>query len=182
MAIVPFQLWVTANFKETQLAHMRPGQPVSVHVDACPGRTFRGHVNSIQRGAGQAFAILPPENATGNYVKVVQRVPVKILIDRSRAATARWGPACRSSPRCGCAEMAETDAPQRGDDGWTPARSVAGERNPWSIVAVISIATFMTVLDTSIANVALHHIAGSLAAPATTRRPGSLTTFLVARR
>ena len=81
MAIVPTEMWVTANFKETQLAYMRPGQPVAIHVDACPNSDIRGHVDSIQRGAGQAFGILPPENATGNYVKVVQRVPVKIDLD-----------------------------------------------------------------------------------------------------
>jgi membrane fusion protein (multidrug efflux system) len=81
MAIVPLGLWVTSNFKETQLAHMRVGQHVDVHVDACPGDTITGHVDSIQRGAGQAFGLLPPENATGNYVKVVQRVPVKIVLD-----------------------------------------------------------------------------------------------------
>jgi membrane fusion protein (multidrug efflux system) len=82
MAIVPLELWVTANFKETQLALMRPGQGVSVSVDGCAGSDIDGHVQSIQRGAGQAFGILPPENATGNYVKVVQRVPVKIVLDR----------------------------------------------------------------------------------------------------
>jgi membrane fusion protein (multidrug efflux system) len=80
LAIVPLQLWVTANFKETQLALMRVGQHVDVTVDAC-GLKLPGHVDSIQRGAGQAFGILPPENATGNYVKVVQRVPVKIVLD-----------------------------------------------------------------------------------------------------
>ena len=82
MTIVPTQLWVTANFKETQLALMRVGQPVTLSIDACAGEDIRGHVDSIQRGAGQAFGILPPENATGNYVKVVQRVPVKIVLDR----------------------------------------------------------------------------------------------------
>ncbi len=81
MAIVPLQVWVTANFKETQLAHMRVGQPVTIDVDACPGVEVRGHVDSLQRGAGQAFGILPAENATGNFVKVVQRVPVKIVVD-----------------------------------------------------------------------------------------------------
>ena len=81
MAIVPLELWVTANFKETQLTLMRPGQPATIEVDACPKEEIRGHVDSLQRGAGQAFAILPPENATGNYVKVVQRVPVKIVLD-----------------------------------------------------------------------------------------------------
>lgn len=80
-AIVPTRVYITANFKETQLALMRPGQPADIVVDACPGQTLKGHVDSIQRGAGQAFAILPPENATGNYVKVVQRVPVKITFD-----------------------------------------------------------------------------------------------------
>ena len=82
MAIVPDKMWVTANFKETQLQRMRIGQPVDIHVDAYPTVKFTGHVDSIQRGAGQAFALLPPQNATGNYVKVVQRVPVRIEFDR----------------------------------------------------------------------------------------------------
>jgi membrane fusion protein (multidrug efflux system) len=81
MAIVPLDVWITANFKETQLALMRAGQPVTIKVDACPNDRISGHVDSIQRGAGQAFALLPAENATGNFVKVVQRVPVKIVID-----------------------------------------------------------------------------------------------------
>ncbi|HTV52402.1 MAG TPA: HlyD family secretion protein [Steroidobacteraceae bacterium] len=82
MSIVPTLVWVTANFKETDLDLIRPGQPVSVHVDACPGADLAGHVDSVERGAGQAFALLPPENATGNYVKVVQRVPVKIVLEQ----------------------------------------------------------------------------------------------------
>jgi membrane fusion protein, multidrug efflux system len=81
MAIVPRDMWITANFKETQLTRMRPGQPVEIRVDAYPGVKFTGHVDSVQHGAGQAFALLPPQNATGNYVKVVQRVPVRILFD-----------------------------------------------------------------------------------------------------
>jgi membrane fusion protein (multidrug efflux system) len=81
LAIVPDRMWVTANFKETQLTHMRVGQPVDIQVDAFPSVKFRGHVDSFQHGAGQAFAILPPQNATGNYVKVVQRVPVRIEFD-----------------------------------------------------------------------------------------------------
>ena len=81
LAIVPLQMWVTANFKETQFADMRVGQRVTVKVDACGSAELTGYVESIQRGAGQAFQILPPENATGNYVKVVQRVPVKIGLD-----------------------------------------------------------------------------------------------------
>ena len=81
LAIVPQQLWVVANFKETQLDDMRPGQPVEIAVDAYPEHKFHGHVDSIQAGSGAHFSLLPPENATGNYVKVVQRVPVKIVFD-----------------------------------------------------------------------------------------------------
>ncbi|MGO8699470.1 MAG: HlyD family secretion protein [Limisphaerales bacterium] len=81
LAIMPRQVWIVANFKENQLAHMHPGQPVKVRIDAYPQTTFRGQVDSIQAGTGARFSLLPPENATGNYVKVVQRVPVKILLD-----------------------------------------------------------------------------------------------------
>lgn len=81
MVLVPRAVWVRANFKETQLTDMRPGQQVSIEIDAYPDRTFHGHVDSIQSGSGTAFALLPPENATGNFVKVVQRVPVKIVFD-----------------------------------------------------------------------------------------------------
>ena len=81
LAIIPDDLWVTANFKETQLNYVRPGQPVEVTADAFPGKVFHGHVDSIQRGSGSRFSLLPPENASGNYVKVVQRVPVKIIFD-----------------------------------------------------------------------------------------------------
>ncbi len=82
MMFVPRDIWVTANFKETQLDLMRPGQPVDVEIDAYPDREFRGHVDSIQAGSGTAFSLLPAENATGNYVKIVQRVPVKIVFDK----------------------------------------------------------------------------------------------------
>ena len=83
MALVPPRVWVTANFKETQLRNMRPGQPATISVDAYPRLKLQGHVDSIQAGSGAAFSLLPPENATGNYVKVVQRVPVKIVFDQS---------------------------------------------------------------------------------------------------
>jgi membrane fusion protein (multidrug efflux system) len=79
---VPREVWVTANFKESQLQLMQPGQPVELRVDAFPDRTFHGHVDSIQAGSGTAFSLLPAENATGNYVKVVQRVPVKLVFDQ----------------------------------------------------------------------------------------------------
>jgi membrane fusion protein, multidrug efflux system len=78
---VPDDIWVTANFKETQLDHMRPGQPVTLSIDAYPDREIHGHVASVQPGSGTAFSLLPAQNATGNYVKIVQRVPVKIVID-----------------------------------------------------------------------------------------------------
>ncbi len=78
---VPDEIWVAANFKETQLDAMRPGQPVTLDIDAYPDRTIRGHVASVQPGSGPAFSLLPPENATGNWVKIVQRVPVKIVMD-----------------------------------------------------------------------------------------------------
>ena len=81
MALVSNQLWVIANFKETQLNEIRPGQPVEIKVDAYAGRTFPGHVDSIQKGSGSRFSLMPPENATGNFVKVVQRVPVKIVFE-----------------------------------------------------------------------------------------------------
>lgn len=76
-------VWVTANFKETQLKHMRPGQPAEIEVDAY-GRTYKGHVDSIGGATGARFSLLPPENATGNYVKVVQRVPVKIVFEKGQ--------------------------------------------------------------------------------------------------
>ena len=78
---VPYPIWVTANFKETQIAAIRPGQSVSIEIDAFTKRNLHGRVVSIQSGSGTAFSLLPAENATGNFVKVVQRVPVKIAID-----------------------------------------------------------------------------------------------------
>jgi membrane fusion protein (multidrug efflux system) len=81
MMFVPDDVWVVANYKETQLADMRPGQRVEFTIDAYPGRTLTGRVASVQPGSGTAFSLLPAENATGNFVKVVQRVPVKIVVD-----------------------------------------------------------------------------------------------------
>ncbi len=78
---VPDDIWVTANFKETQITDMRPGQAVDIEIDAYPERKITGTVASVQPGSGTAFSLLPAENATGNYVKVVQRVPVKITVE-----------------------------------------------------------------------------------------------------
>ena len=92
MALVPPRVWVIANFKETQLRSMRPGQPVTISVDAYAGLKLQGRVDSIQAGSGAAFSLLPPENATGNYVKVVQRVPVKIVLDEQQQMQRVLGP------------------------------------------------------------------------------------------
>ena len=85
---VPDEVWVTANFKEIQLDRMRPGEPVTLKIDAYPGRVIHGRVDSVQPGSGTAFSLLPAQNATGNYVKIVQRVPVKIVMDHPPADVA----------------------------------------------------------------------------------------------
>jgi membrane fusion protein (multidrug efflux system) len=82
LSVIPAHgLWVDANFKEDQLAHMKPGQPATVVADVLPGRTFHGHVESLAPGTGAIFSVIPPENATGNFTKIVQRVPVRIRLD-----------------------------------------------------------------------------------------------------
>ncbi len=106
---VPDDIWVTANFKETQLDHMRPGDKATLRIDAYPDRTVEGHVASVQPGSGTAFSLLPVENATGNYVKVVQRVPVKIVLDNPPADVALGPgmsvePSVRVDPRPSLAE------------------------------------------------------------------------------
>jgi membrane fusion protein (multidrug efflux system) len=98
MSLVPTNVWVVANFKESQLKDMKPGQPVSVAIDALGGREFAGHVDSVQAGSGAAFSLLPPENATGNFVKVVQRVPVKIVFDEPLPAGHVIGPGLSVTP------------------------------------------------------------------------------------
>jgi membrane fusion protein (multidrug efflux system) len=81
LTIVTPERWIIANLKETDLKNILPGQTVTIRIDTYPGKVFKGHVDSIQRGTGARFSLLPPENATGNYIKVVQRVPVKIVFD-----------------------------------------------------------------------------------------------------
>ena len=98
-ALVEPNVWVTANFKETQLTNMHAGQPVRIRVDAFPGRDLAAQVDSFQRGTGARFSILPAENATGNYVKIVQRVPVKIVFDRPPPAEMILGPGMSVVPR-----------------------------------------------------------------------------------
>jgi membrane fusion protein (multidrug efflux system) len=82
MAVVEDRLWIVANYKETQLEKMRPGQEVEMKIDTFPGHTFHGHVDSLAPGSGNEFALLPPDNATGNFTKIVQRIPVKIVFDQ----------------------------------------------------------------------------------------------------
>ncbi len=98
MAVVPNELWIVGNFKETQLELIRPNQSVEIKLDAFPGKTFKGHVDSIQRGTGSRFSMMPPENATGNFVKVVQRVPVKIVFDEYPDAQHPIGPGMSAVP------------------------------------------------------------------------------------
>ena len=98
LSLVPTNVYVFANYKESQLKKMKPGQAALVEIDALGGRSFRAHVDSIQAGSGAAFSLLPPENATGNYVKVVQRVPVKILFDEPLPADHTFGPGLSVEP------------------------------------------------------------------------------------
>ena len=96
--IVQPDVWVIANFKETQLTHMQPGQKVSVKVDAFPSEIFNGHIDSIQPGTGSRFSLLPPENATGSFVKIVQRVPVKIVFDEPLEKLKKLSPGMSVEP------------------------------------------------------------------------------------
>jgi membrane fusion protein (multidrug efflux system) len=99
LALVPRNVWVTANFKETQLTYMKPGQPVELRIDAYPNRKFKGKVDSLQAGTGARFSLLPPENAVGNYIKVVQRVPVKIVFDEAMPANLDIAPGMSVVPK-----------------------------------------------------------------------------------
>jgi membrane fusion protein, multidrug efflux system len=98
MSLVPTDVWVLANFKESQLEKMKKNQPVIVEIDALGGRKFRAHLDSVQAGSGAQFSLLPPENATGNFVKVVQRVPVKIVFDEALPADHTIGPGLSVTP------------------------------------------------------------------------------------
>jgi membrane fusion protein (multidrug efflux system) len=101
MVIIPLDeanIWVTANFKETQLRQMKPGQPAELKVDAT-GKTYKGHVDSIAGASGERFSLLPPENATGNYVKVVQRIPVKIVFDKGEIRSHELRPGMSVEPK-----------------------------------------------------------------------------------
>ena len=97
--IVPLdEVWITANFKETQLKHMRPCQRVEFEVDSS-GRSYKGHLDSIAGATGPTFSALPPENATGNYVKIVQRIPVKIILDPGQNSDRQLRPGMSVEPK-----------------------------------------------------------------------------------
>jgi membrane fusion protein (multidrug efflux system) len=100
LSVIPAHgLWVDANFKEDQLANMRPGQPATIVVDVLPGKTFHGHVESLAPGTGAVFSVIPPENATGNFTKIVQRVPVRIALDDGAASLGEIRPGLSTTVR-----------------------------------------------------------------------------------
>jgi membrane fusion protein (multidrug efflux system) len=99
MSVVPAsEVYVIANYKETQLTDVKPGQPVDIEVDTFPGRVYHGHVDSLAPASGQTFALLPPDNATGNFTKVVQRIPVKIILDKNSEASGDLRPGMSATP------------------------------------------------------------------------------------
>jgi membrane fusion protein (multidrug efflux system) len=99
MAVVPLHaVYITANYMETQLTHVRPGQPVAIVVDTFPGTVVHGHVESVAPASGQQFALLPPDNATGNFTKIVQRIPVKIALDEDDPLAGRLRPGMSVEP------------------------------------------------------------------------------------
>ena len=181
MAIIALdEVWVTANFKETQLQHMRPGQRATLKVDAVDGREFNGHVESIAAATGARFSLLPPENATGNFVKVVQRVPVKIVLDSGPGSGARAAPGAVGRAddiyKVGAGDLG------LGAGGEALATSMTDQQrqiNPWLIAISVMLATFMEVLDTTVVNVSLPHIAGSLSVTID-EATWALTSYLVA--
>ena len=183
---VPDEIWVTANFKENQLDHMRRGDPVTLKIDAYPERTIRGHVDSVQPGSGTAFSLLPAQNATGNYVKIVQRVPVKLIMDNPPTDVALGPgmsvvPTVRVNPTPSLFERLRRYAMSAAaiQDGPPASASGAGAVNPWVIAILVALASFMEVLDTTIANVALPYIAGGMGV-SEDEASWVVTTYLVA--
>lgn len=113
MAVVPMaEAYVVANFKETQLTDVHPGQSVLVKVDMFPDLVIHAHVDSLAPTSGQQFALLPPDNATGNFTKVVQRIPVRITIDRESAAVAQLRPGMSVTPTIDTRDVKPTLLPK----------------------------------------------------------------------
>jgi membrane fusion protein, multidrug efflux system len=114
MAVVPLQaVYITANYKETQLTDVRPGQPVTIDIDTFPGTTVHGHVDSLAPASGQEFALLPPDNATGNFTKIVQRAPIKIVVDKGEALAGMLRPGMSVEPTIDTKPPAGTASPAR---------------------------------------------------------------------
>ena len=172
MMFVPREVWVTANFKETQLDLMRPGQPVDIEIDAYPDRTFKGHVDSIQ--VRQRHRVQPVAGGKRDR-QLRQDRAARAGQDRVRQAARRAARARHVGRADGESAMSD----QSRSRGWDSSRSAAGDRNPWLVAVVVSIATFMVVLDTAIANVSLRYIAGSLAA-SVDESTWVVTTYLIA--
>ena len=128
MAVVPLDaVYVVANFKETQLTHVRDGQPVEIRIDSFHGAKLKGHVDSLSPASGLEFALLPPDNATGNFTKIVQRVPVKIVLDdHSLAGLLRPGMSAEPVVNTKAAGVAGREAPSRVASGIAPARPSGG--------------------------------------------------------
>jgi membrane fusion protein (multidrug efflux system) len=123
LSVVPASgLWVDANFKEDQLEHMLPGQPVSIRADVLPGRVFHGHLNSLAPATGSQFSVLPPENATGNFTKIVQRVPVRVWLDHDDGVLGNLRP--------GLSVIAEVDTNAKPED-----EHAAGNNEPVAMAA-----------------------------------------------
>jgi membrane fusion protein (multidrug efflux system) len=128
MAVVPLDaVYVVANFKETQLTHVRSGQPVEITIDSFHGTKLRGHVDSLSPASGLEFALLPPDNATGNFTKIVQRVPVKIVLDdRSLTGLLRPGMSAEPTINTKAAVVAERETNRWLAADAVPARSNGG--------------------------------------------------------
>ncbi len=156
-------VWIDANPKETELTYVRPGQPVTVTVDTYPGVEWHGTVESISPAAAQQFALLPAQNTSGNWVKVVQRMPMRVRVDTSDAN--------KPPLRAGMSAEANVDTGHArgfphclaGERSW-PRRSTATGSNRAAITVCVILATLMQALDTTIANVALPYMQGSVSA------------------
>ncbi len=186
------EIWVDANFKETQLANLRIGQPVDLDVDMYGShQMFKGRISGFTMGTGSTLALLPAENATGNFVKVVQRLPVRIdLIDYDPDKTPLFiglsvtpyvhiyeeptGPNAGKVLQPYPIRRSAFRPPDPGHDRGGRCKSPVARRaiNPWLVAVAVVIPTFMEVLDTTIANVALRYIAGGLSAAQRRQRMG----------
>jgi membrane fusion protein (multidrug efflux system) len=117
MAVVPLHaVYVVANFKETQLTNVQPGQPVEIEVDTFPGQTVKGHVDSLSPASGLEFALLPPDNATGNFTKIVQRIPVKIVLEDNDALAGRLRAGMSVEPVIDTRVITQAAAPAAGPE------------------------------------------------------------------